>query len=209
MLQQERLRNITLPHNLLIIGAKYSGKKTLVKELTDDSFVYVEGTVENIRELESDVNYIFTDVDDWNVACYSAMLYLLENNETAHIIITARNIRNLPNSICSRCVIEHMDAYTNVGNYCDSIGELQFYSDDMLNAVDRFEYNEDFDIDVFFTVLCNRLVDRILNGEDLRKELLVSNKYNAIKSTKSLNKKQFITNWKLDMSGKTDLWRRL
>ena len=208
MLQQERLRAIKLPTNLLLVGAKYSGKKTLVKELVDDSFVYVNGRVADIRELEQG-NYVFADVDDWDNSCYSAMLYLLENNEGNHIIITARNILNLPNSIRSRCVVEHMDAYKDIGNYCDSIGELQFFSNEMLEAVDNFKYQEEFDIDVFFTVLCNRLVDRILNGENLVRELVVSNKYNAIKSTKSLNKKQFIANWELDMKGKSNLWRRL
>lgn len=198
MEQQERLREKlkTLPNNLILVGPKYSGKKTLINEIAPD-FIWVEGRVDNIRECK-DGNYVFADVDNWNPACFSAMLKLLEENEN-HIIITCKNIMNLPNSIQSRCIVEHMDPYKNIKKYCNSIGEYQFYSDEMLQDIDKFIYKEDYDIDVYFSVLCNRLIDRIYNGEHLEKQLEICSKYNALKSLKSLNTKQFIINWNLEL----------
>ena len=200
MEQQTNLLNRlkTLPNNLIIVGPKYSGKKTLVKEITDDSFIEVEGKVDNIRELNGG-NYLFLDVDNWHISCFSAMLKLLEENEK-HIIITCKNIMNLPNSIQSRCIIEHMEPYTNIKKYCNSIGEYQLYSDEMLTDIDKFVYKDEYDLDVYFSVLCNRLLDRIYNGEHLEQEYLICSQYNRLKSLKSLNTKQFIVNWQLELN---------
>lgn len=208
MEQQEKLieRLKVLPNNLIIVGPKYSGKKTLVSEVAPD-FCWVEGKVENIRQIQqSDV--IFADVDNWSPVCFSAMLKMLEEN-TGHIIITCNNIMNLPNSIQSRCIIQRMEPYRNIGRYCDNIGQLQFVTDDMIKSVDKFEYKDEYEFDVFFTVLCNRLLERISKGEDLKKEFLISSKFNSAKNLKSLNKKQFILNWNLCMRGLSDEWKRL
>lgn len=208
MEQQEKLieRLKVLPNNLIIVGPKYSGKKTLVSEVAPD-FCWVEGKVENIRQIQqSDV--VFADVDNWSPVCFSAMLKMLEEN-TGHIIITCNNIMNLPNSIQSRCIIQRMEPYRNIGRYCDNIGQLQFVTDDMIKSVDRFEYKDEYEFDVFFTVLCNRLLERISKGEDLKKEFLISSKFNSAKNLKSLNKKQFILNWNLCMRGLSDEWKRL
>ena len=200
MEQQTNLLNRLqmLPNNLIIVGPKYSGKKTLVGEITDESFIPVEGKVDNIRELGKG-NYILADVDNWSPPCFSAMLKLLEENETNHIIITCKNIMNLPRSIQSRCIIEHMEPYHNIAKYCDSIGQVQFYSDEMLKDIDKFIYKDTYDLDVYFSVLCNRLIDRISNGEHLEKALEICSRYNALKTLKSLNTKQFIVNWQLEM----------
>lgn len=208
MEQQEKLieRLKVLPNNLIIVGPKYSGKKTLVSEIAPD-FCWVEGKVENIRQIQqSDV--VFADVDNWSPVCFSAMLKMLEEN-TGHIIITCNNIMNLPNSIQSRCIIQRMEPYRNIGRYCDSIGQLQFVTDDMIKSVDKFEYKDEYEFDVFFTVLCNRLLERISKGEDLKKEYLISSKFNSAKNLKSLNKKQFILNWSLCMKGLSDEWKRI
>lgn len=208
MEQQEKLieRLKVLPNNLIVVGPKYSGKKTLVSEVAPD-FCWVEGKVENIRQIQqSDV--VFADVDNWSPVCFSAMLKMLEEN-TGHIIITCNNIMNLPNSIQSRCIIQRMEPYRNIGRYCDSIGQLQFVTDDMIKSVDKFEYKDEYEFDVFFTVLCNRLLERISRGEDLKKEYLISSKFNSAKNLKSLNKKQFILNWSLCMKGLSDEWKRI
>ena len=208
MEQQEKLieRLKVLPNNLIIVGPKYSGKKTLVSEIAPD-FCWVEGKVENIRQIQqSDV--VFADVDNWSPVCFSAMLKMLEEN-TGHIIITCNNIMNLPNSIQSRCIIQRMEPYRNIGRYCDNIGQLQFATDDMIKSVDKFEYKDEYEFDVFFTVLCNRLLERISKGEDLRKEYLISSKFNSAKNLKSLNKKQFILTWSLCMKGLSDEWKRI
>lgn len=210
MEQQEKLLNklkTSLPTNLIIVGPKYSGKKTLVSEIIDDSFVYVEGKVDNIRELSSG-NYVFTDVDDWSIPCFSAMLSLLENNER-HIIITCKNILNIPRPVISRCIVEHMEAYHNIHQYCENIGQIEYFSDEMLKDTDTFTFKEEYDLDVYFSVLCNRLLEQIKAGKDLTKEYLISSKYNAAKNLKSLNKKQFIVNWQLDLAGYTNGWMKL
>lgn len=209
MEQQEKLRERLkiLPNSLIIIGPKYSGKKTLVDEIAPD-FIWVEGKVENIRQINNGSDIVLADVDNWSSACFSALLKLLEEN-TGHIIITCKNIMNLPDSIISRCIVERMEPYKNIGRYCDSIGQLEFVNDDMIKSVDKFEYKDEYELDVFFTVLCNRLLKRIQDGENLEKEFLISCKFDAAKNLKSLNKKQFILNWSLCIQGLSDEWKRL
>lgn len=210
MEQQDELINKLkehLPKNLIIVAPRYFGKKTLVNEITDYSFTYAEPNIEYIRNLNYDDNYILADIDDWYINNYSAILKLLEDG-TGHIIITCRNILNLPESIRSRCIIETMMPYKNIGNYCDSIGQLEYFSKDMINYIDKFDYNPDFDLDVFFSVACNRLLERLNNGEDLKREYFITSKYNSEKNLKNLNKKQFIMNWKLDIAGLTNSYSR-
>lgn len=208
MIQQEKLlkRLEVLPNNLIIVGPKYSGKKTLVNEIAPN-FYWVEGNVENIRNLPK-ADYVFADVDNWSPACFSAMLKMLEENEN-HIIITCKNIMNLPRSIQSRCIIERMESYKDIGRYCENIGQLEFATDEMIQSIDSFVYKDTFDLDVYFTVMCNRLLERIKNGENLKKEYLICSKFNSAKNLKSLNKKQFINNWNLCMRGLSDEWKRL
>ena len=80
----------------------------------------------------------------------------------------------------------------------------------MIKSVDKFEFKDEYDFDVYFTVLCNRLIYRIQHGEEnLKYQYLISSKFNAAKNLKSLNKKQFILNWQLCMRGKSDEWKRL
>ena len=75
-----------LPNNLIIVGSKYSGKKTLMLEIAPD-FYYVDNNVEAIRSLDPKGNYVFIDIDDWSSACFGAMLKLLEENNNYNIII--------------------------------------------------------------------------------------------------------------------------
>ena len=210
MEQQEKLlaklRNDLL-NNLIITGPKYSGKKTLVSEITDESFSSIEGKVENIRALGKG-NFLFLDVDNWSPPCFSAMLSLLEENEQ-RIIITCKNLLNLPDAIRTRCIIEHMEPYHNIKKYCDNIGQIQFCSDEMLQDIDKFIYKEEYDLDVYFSILCNKLIERIANGEDLSRELLVCSKYNILKNLRSLNKKQFIVCWQQDLVYKTKNYERM
>ena len=78
----------------------------------------------------------------------------------------------------------------------------------VVSAFVEIDYHKDFD--VYFTVLCNRLLERIKNGEeDLVKKFLICCKYNSAKNLKSLNKKQFIVNWSLDLRGISNEWTRL
>ena len=210
MEQQENLRNklkLNLPKNLIIVAPRYFGKKTLVNEITDYTYIRVEHNVDGIRDVDLSANCIFEDIDDWSVSSYGALLKLLEDG-TGHCIITCRNILNLPDTIHSRCVIESMEPYRDIPNYCESIGQLELYSEEMLQYIDKFDYKEDFDLDVFFSVACNRLLERIQKGEDLRRELLITSKYNSEKNLKNLNKKQFIANWKLDIEGLTESYKR-
>lgn len=208
MIQQEKLieRLKTLPNNLIIVGQKYSGKKTLVNEIAPN-FYWVEGKVENIRNL-IDGDYVFADVDEWSPSCFSAMLKLLEENKD-HIIITCKNIMNLPNSIQSRCVIERIEPYVNIKKYCDCIGQIEYASDELIKSVDKLEYKDEYDFDVYMSIVCNKLLERLKNGEDVRLQYLISSKYNSAKNLKSINKKQFIFNWQLDMKGLSEEYKRL
>ena len=195
-----------LPQNLIIVGQKYSGKKTLISEIAP-TFDFVEGKVDTIRLL-TDGDYVFADVDDWSPICFSAMLKFLEEHN-GHCIITCKNIMNLPNSIISRCVVEKIEPYIGLKSYCDTYGQEKYVTPEMLKALDKFEYSEDFDFDVYFSVICNRLLERIKRGEDVRREYLICSKYNSAKNLKSLNKKQFIVNWKLDLKGLSNCWKTL
>ena len=211
MEQQEKLISklkSNLPKNLILVAPKYFGKKTLVKEITDLSYIWVDHNIEAIRQLESNDNHVFTDIDDWTVSSFGALLKLLEDG-TGHNIITCKNISNVPDTIQSRCIIELMEPYRNINKYCNSIGEFQYYSDEMVKSIDKFEYLEDYDFDVFFSVACNRLLERISNGENLTREYLITSIYNSSKGLKSLNKKQFITNWQLDLTGVTKSYMNL
>ena len=78
----------------------------------------------------------------------------------------------------------------------------------MLSYIDKFQYKDDFDLDVFFSVACNRLLERVINGEQLTREFLITSKYNSEKNLKNLNKKQFIANWQLDIDGLTESYKR-
>jgi len=212
MIQQqkllEKLHNY-IPNNLLIVGERYSGKKTLVSEITSDSYETFEScNIDLLRDLPKGLNYVFCDIDDWNYMCFPVLLKRLEENDD-HIILTARNLMNVPESIQSRCIIEMMEPYIGINKYCDNIGQIAYYSDEMLKYIDKFIYDEKFDFDVYFTVLCNRLLERIKNGEHLEKELLICCKYNRLKSLKSVNKKQFIINWTLDLQGLSEEWKRI
>ncbi|MBQ8218437.1 MAG: hypothetical protein IJZ79_01470 [Bacilli bacterium] len=208
MEQQERLLEQLkiLPNNLIIVGQKYSGKKTLVNEIAPD-FYWADGKVDSIRNLKGG-NIVFADVDEWSSASFAAMLKMLEENED-HIIITCKNIMNLPRSIQSRCILVRMEPYIGIGKYCDTIGQLEFATDELLKSIDNYEYKEEYDLDVYFSVLCNRLLERIKNGENVTHEYLVSSKFNSAKNLKSLNKKQFIYNWQLCIKGLSNEWERL
>ena len=212
MQQQEQLidrLSINRPNNLILVGPKYSGKKLLVQTLYPD-FYWIEGKVDKIRQIH-DGNVIFADIDNWSPACFSAMLKLLEENTEYQIIITCKNIMNLPRSIQSRCIIEKMEPYKNIGFYCDNIGQLEYVSEDMLKSIKRYEYKDEYDLDVYFSVLCNYLKDQLLTTKDLtlKSKYLICSKYNSAKNLKSLNNKQFILNWTLDMKGLSNEWKRL
>ena len=208
MIQQEKLLEQLkiLPNNLIIVGQKYSGKKTLVEEIAPN-FYWADGKVDTIRQLYEG-NIVFADVDEWSNASYSAMLKMLEENED-HIIITCRNIMNIPNSIQSRCMIVKMEPYREIGRYCDTVGQLEHVSDEMIKSADKYEYKEEYDLSVYFSVLGNRLLYRIKQGEPLYKEYLISSKFNSAKNLKALNKKQFIINWQLCIKGLSEEWERL
>lgn len=210
MEQQEKLLSrlkSNLPKNLLLIGPKYSGKKTLINEIIDMSYIWVDNNVETIRSLSKSTNYIFADIDDWAPVCFSAMLKLLEENSEYHYILTCKNIMNIPESIQSRCVIEYMEPYKNIGYYCDNIGQVALVTLELIENALKLNYKDEFDFDVFFTVVCNQLLEKLINGEDVSEQYLITSIYNSNKTIKSLNKKQFVNNWKLDLQGITSSYK--
>lgn len=150
MIGQELLiKNLSnyLPKNIIIVGEKFSGKKTLVYEIAKIKNLEIK-TIENnvfaIREISSslykNIIYLFADIDIWSKASFSALLKLLEENSQNYFILTCRNIQNLPDTVVSRCIVYYMEQYTadQIGNnYCNNIGQTKLYSEELLNFVDK------------------------------------------------------------------------
>ena len=109
MVQQESLINklkTNLPKNLILVAPRYFGKKTLVSEITDISYVYVDHKIDAIREIDLDGNYIFTDIDDWNVSSYSALLKHLEEG-TGIILLLVEIYLIYPNPFIQDVLLNH------------------------------------------------------------------------------------------------------
>jgi len=215
MIGQTKLkRTFGMPRTAILVGDEHMGKSTFLHEHCID-IVDVEHNVASIRELKClpHVAYLFIGIDTWSVACYSALLKLLEDNDDSYLWLTCKSLQSVPESIVSRCKIFYMDKYSSdeIGNcYCNSPGQTQYFSDEMLATVNKFmtiydkvsisnlfkleQIISNYDINTFFTVLLNRLLET--QCEDRVRLMLVTCKY--------LNKpsnKQLIRNWLIEVRG--------
>jgi len=108
----------TLPHFLIIVGAKGSGKKTLLKEMFDG--VYPENIkVESIRKLRDmaqqmhDTTFIMPDVDTMSGSAKSALLKMVEECPNGnYFIMTVVDINNASPTLRSRAFVYRMGVYT-------------------------------------------------------------------------------------------------
>ena len=126
--QKKALANIDnmkeLPHFMLILGDKGSGKKTLVKEIIHKtgwySYYCPDNKVETIRtaihcmyKVSAPTIFIMTDVDDMSVASKNVLLKVMEEYpRNVYIIMTVCNRQNVLNTVLSRAYIQTMDTYS-------------------------------------------------------------------------------------------------
>lgn len=113
-----------LPHFMLILGDKGSGKKTLVKEIIHKigwySYYCPDNKVETIRtaihcmyKVSAPTIFIMTDVDDMSVASKNVLLKVMEEcPRNVYIIMTVCNRQNVLNTVLSRAYIQTMDTYS-------------------------------------------------------------------------------------------------
>lgn len=219
MIGQSRLQKINLPNNLLLVGPKGFGKKTLLHEISPYEIIKVDNSVSAIKNLlpVADTLYLFADFDDWNYLCYSAVLKLLEENTKHKFAITVKNIQSIPDTIVSRCVVEYMDPYTEeeIGNdYCTNIWQANECTDELLYIVDDFitkpcnlncikfkQSDNGYDLELFLSVLesrCLSMLSRESSGalnRQINIILYITSKYLLEINVKHSNKKLLYLAW--------------
>ena len=124
-----------LPHFLVFVGERGSGKKTFVKWLAKDigaQLIDVGTGVEAIRDavknsyrIDQKVIYLFADGDVMSSASRSALLKVTEEApKNAYYILTVSDISRVTEALRSRACVFAMDSY--------SLAELsEFVGDDM------------------------------------------------------------------------------
>lgn len=110
--------------SVLIVGPEGCGKSYLARQfaikLGVDDFALVEPTVAGIREISDLCSEITTPIvicienlDTGVVAAsYTLLKFLEEPRKNVHVVVTARNIKYLPDTIPSRCVTVWMSQPT-------------------------------------------------------------------------------------------------
>lgn len=116
---QTRLAELKeVPHFIIFIGPKGSGKKTLIKEKFDGIYL-ADNKVESIRKMiemvykVSGKTFIMPDADNMSNAARNALLKIVEEcpNDN-YFIMTLEDENNILETIRSRATIFHMDRYT-------------------------------------------------------------------------------------------------
>lgn len=113
----------TLPHFLVFVGAKGSGKRTLAKYIAEKlGAVYSEIGIkaDDVREVvdtaslsASKVLYCFADADTMKPAAKNAMLKITEEApENAYFVLTVENESTLLDTIKSRAFVTTMEDYS-------------------------------------------------------------------------------------------------
>lgn len=115
-LQTIRQFNDTRMHSLLFSGSAWCGKTTLAKlcsrEFKIDDFLVIDPKVSNIREMTDScnncINKIMICIENLDMgskdASYALLKFLEELKDNIYIIITCRNIKEIPDTILSRCI---------------------------------------------------------------------------------------------------------
>lgn len=208
----KKLKN-NLPRNLILVGEENSGRKTLLSNLGKD-LIIVEDKVEDLRSITTESDDVIICIElkiNFNV-----VLKLLEEHKKSYIVIITESLESLPETLKSRCEIEYIENYSfeEIGNkYCDNVWQSQHYTDDLLEFVNTFidsnpslpnlfnvesyiklrEKDKGYDLNLFFSVLRNRLIE-----ESLWDKVLIVEKFRKNKvSNKALLFREFLLEYKL------------
>lgn len=117
------IENNNFPRFLILVGAKGSGKSTLVDYIQTKlhiTRITCDAGVESVREVVSYANtttskllYHFVDADKMTVSARTAMLKFTEEPpEGAYIIMTIENINHISTTLQSRGVVHYMEQYS-------------------------------------------------------------------------------------------------
>ena len=110
---------------ILLVGAKGSGKKTLVKQIAEMLGAYLciqpDVKIESVRNMISDAYkvasktlYVLADADKMSLAAKNAMLKVAEEPpNNSYILMTLESENNTLDTIRSRARIYHMENYTS------------------------------------------------------------------------------------------------
>lgn len=110
--------------SILIVGPEGCGKSYLARQFAIKSgiadFAFVEPTVASIREISELCSEITTPIvicienldTGVSAASYTLLKFLEEPRKNVHVVVTARNITLLPDTIPSRCVTVWMSQPT-------------------------------------------------------------------------------------------------
>ena len=117
---KDQIRNGNLAHFMILVGAKGSGKKTLLSELFDgfDTIYLEDNKVDSVRKMIDIVYrvhkhiFIMPDADDMSLSARNALLKVVEDcpNDN-YFIMTLEDEQNTLETIRSRAVIYHMENY--------------------------------------------------------------------------------------------------
>ena len=118
-LLQQLIKDNKLPHFIILVGDKGSGRKTLLEELNLGDYVAPDVKVDTIRRMINDVytlkgyTFVIPDADNMSLQAKNSLLKVVEecpNNN--YFIMTLEDENNTLPTIRSRAVIYRMETYT-------------------------------------------------------------------------------------------------
>ena len=120
----ETLKNMQeLPHSMLIIGRRRSGRKTLIKEVFDNDKLYwaPDVSIQSVRDVVqasykySNMVFVLADIDNASVNAKNAVLKVIEEcpNNNYYVLTAMEETAVLP-TILSRSYIVRMMPYTKL-----------------------------------------------------------------------------------------------
>lgn len=122
MVGQDKLRESLAnePYSFILIeGSKYSGRKTLLREVFPQAVWFDDCKIDTVRKMiETAYNiynsvFIMPDVDDMSLAAKNAILKLVEEPPNGNrFIMTIENVNNTLSTIISRAQVKKMQNYS-------------------------------------------------------------------------------------------------
>lgn len=108
------------PHGFILLeGSKYSGRKTLLREVFPQAVWFDDCKIDTVRKMIEmshsiyDSVFIMPDIDDMSLAAKNAILKLIEEPPNGNrFIMTIENVNNTLSTIISRAQIKKMQNYS-------------------------------------------------------------------------------------------------